>query len=83
MRELSEQEVVRIHADYVRQCLAEIAAAGDVAELVNTGPIVPACKAVRSRLGSRCAPGDAPALPVQGCDWPALCACTYRAAQMS
>lgn len=59
MRQLSEQEIVRIHEDYVRQCLVEIVAVGDVAELANTGPLVPACKAVRSRLRSRCAPDDA------------------------
>lgn len=79
MRQLSEQEIVRIHEDYVRQCLAEIAAAGQLAELVNTGPLVPACKAIRSRLGERCAPSEGINLPVRGCDWPALCACSYRA----
>lgn len=83
MRQLSEQEIVRIHEDYVRQCLAEIAAAGQVAVLVNSGPLVPACKAIRSRLGERCAPSEGSTLPVQGCDWPALCACNYRAVSAS
>lgn len=80
MRELSEQEIVRIHEDHVRRCLAEIEAAGDVAVFVNTGPLIPACNAARPYVGTRCAPGDAILTPLQGCPWPALCACNYRAA---
>lgn len=81
MRELSEQDIVRIHQDYVKRCLAEIEAAGEVAEFVNTGPLIPACNAARPYLGTRCAPGDGIVSPLQGCPWPALCACTYRAAE--
>jgi hypothetical protein len=37
-----------------------------------------ACAAAQSLLGTRILSADAPRLPLDGCDTPAACQCTYR-----